>query len=66
MITYEVIDVATGNPLIIRKADFDTDVSPATLTLLSADKAITEGPIEILIRANQGNLAQADSDTIDL
>ena len=65
-ITYEVIDLATGNPLVIFKAEIDAEVLPATLTLLSTNKADTEAPTEIVIRASQGNVASEDSEDITL
>lgn len=61
-LTYEVIDLNTNAPLIINTKDFNTVVSPATLTLLSTSKAQALTLNDISIRATQGNLASVDSD----
>ena len=61
-ISYEVIDLATSAPLIINTQVINTGVAPATLTLLSANKADTEAPKEIAIRATQANVAFVDSE----
>ena len=65
-ISYEVIDLATGSLLVIEVLEFDTISSPATLTLLSINKDDAVDPLQILIRANQVNVATADSDVLDL
>jgi hypothetical protein len=57
-----VIDLATNQPLDFEFSRFDLDESPPRLLLLANDKELSQQLTDIVIRANQANVATKDSE----